>query len=34
MPQARMFPGLAPTEGVATLTGDLQQCLDLLEQLQ
>jgi hypothetical protein len=24
MPQARMFPGLAPTEGVATPTGDLQ----------
>jgi hypothetical protein len=34
MPQDRMFPGLAQTEGVATPTSDLKQFLDLLQQLQ
>jgi hypothetical protein len=34
MPQDRMFPGLTQTEGVATPTGDLEQFLDLLQQLQ
>jgi hypothetical protein len=34
MPQDRMFPGLAQTDGVATPTGDLKQFLDLLQQLQ
>ena len=34
MPQDRMFPGLTQTEGVTAPTGDLQQFLDLLQQLQ